>query len=170
MGSWALALAPVILGLAFAASADGRQLQRRDGGWDMSMQQSTQALREDITNPSIKKSFVGKFNKVKREHRAKKHEEMKKSSSAKSLHKKKDLLADELTSSGHIAQPPPQDEAVKFMAWLPWILPIVCLTILVVVGVGAKMCQKGNYKHTESLREGGVQPTLKYGGPIGRTM
>jgi hypothetical protein len=38
------------------------------------------------------------------------------------------------------AGPPPEDEAVKFMALLPWILPIVCLTILVVVGVGAKMC------------------------------
>ncbi len=32
---------------------------------------------------------------------------------------------------------------------------------------GAKMCQKGNYKHTEKLREGGVKPTFKYGGPIG---
>jgi hypothetical protein len=44
------------------------------------------------------------------------------------------------------------------------------LTILVVVGVGARMCQAGNYKHTESLREAGVQPTLRYGGPIGRSM
>ena len=118
----------------------------------------------------VKKSFVGKFNKVKDEHKRHVHEEYKKSASRKSLHGKKNKLADELTSSGHKASPPPEDEAVKFMALLPWILPVVCLSILVIVGVGARMCQAGNYKHTEALREGGVQPSFKYGGPIGRSM
>ena len=118
----------------------------------------------------VKKSFVGKFNKVKDEHKKHVHEEYKKSASRKSLHGKKNKLADELTSSGHKASPPPEDEAVKFMALLPWILPVVCLTILVTVGIGARMCQAGNYKHTEALREGGVQPSFKYGGPIGRSM
>ena len=27
--------------------------------------------------------------------------------------------------------------------------------------------QAGNYKHTSALKEGGVQLTFKYGGPIG---
>lgn len=145
--------------------ADARHLRKQG-----SIQQVTSSLREDITNPKIKKSFVGKFNKVKDEHKKHQRDDHKKDASRRSLHGKKNKLADELTSSGHVAGPPPEDEAVKFMALLPWILPVVCLTILVVVGVGAKMCQAGNYKHTETLREGGVQPSFKYGGPIGRSM
>ena len=34
------------------------------------------------------------------------------------------------------------DEPAKLMSLLPWILPAVCVSILVLVGIGAKMCQK----------------------------
>jgi len=161
-----LALAALVAVLAFSVGVNGKQLGSKQGD----VQQESESLREDITNPKVKKSFVGKFNKVKKDHEEHSSDQNKKSASRKSLHGKKNRLADELTSSGHKATAPPEDEAIKFMAWLPWILPGVCLTILVVVGCGARMCQAGNYKHTEALREGGVQPSFKYGGPIGRSM
>jgi hypothetical protein len=41
-----------------------------------------------------------------------------------------------LQGSGHKASLAPEDEAAKFMTMLPWVLPIVCITILVLVGVG----------------------------------
>ncbi|EKX41264.1 hypothetical protein GUITHDRAFT_153901 [Guillardia theta CCMP2712] len=128
--------------------------------------QHTQSLREDITNPSVKSAFVKKFDKVKSQHKKNSHDEDKKARSEEKLTKKSKNRGDELTASGHKPTAQPEDEAVYFMNMLPWILPVVCLTILVLVGIGAKMCQAGNYKHTAALREGGVQPTFKYGGPI----
>jgi len=80
---------------------------------------------------------------------------------------RKNRMGDQLTGSGHKASKPTEDEPAKLMALLPWVLPAVCVSILVLVAIGAKMCQKGNYKHTEALREGGVKPSFKYGGPIG---
>merc|ERR1711998_531710 len=89
-----LALAALLAILACGATAHARDLRSKQGG----VQQLTESLREDITNPKVKKSFVGKFNKVK--------DERKKNASRNSLHGKKNKLADELTSSGHKAGPP----------------------------------------------------------------
>mmetsp|Transcript_65226 Transcript_65226/g.155579 ORF Transcript_65226/g.155579 Transcript_65226/m.155579 type:complete len:165 (+) Transcript_65226:66-560(+) len=124
-----------------------------------------QALREDITNPAVKSAFVGKFNKAKRSRDDRMGDQAKKSASHSKLSKKD--KGDTLTASGHQVTVAPEDEAQHFMSMLPWILPIVCLSILVIVAVSAKMCQAGNYKHTQTLKEGGVQPSFKYGGPIG---
>ena len=63
------------------------------------MQPMTADARRHHTK--VKKSFVGKFNKVKDEHKKKMHDERKKNASRNSLHGKKNKLADELTSSGH---------------------------------------------------------------------
>jgi hypothetical protein len=81
-----LALVALVAVLVLAAT-EGRQLRRTTptAGFARDVQ-LTESLREDITNPKVKKSFVGKFNKVKQEHRARTHEEGKKSASKKSLH------------------------------------------------------------------------------------
>eukprot|EP00286_Rhodomonas_abbreviata_P029781 CAMPEP_0181315056 /NCGR_PEP_ID=MMETSP1101-20121128/15160_1 /TAXON_ID=46948 /ORGANISM="Rhodomonas abbreviata, Strain Caron Lab Isolate" /LENGTH=158 /DNA_ID=CAMNT_0023422215 /DNA_START=153 /DNA_END=629 /DNA_ORIENTATION=+ len=151
----------MVVGLVMAASVSSFPLREESHEHDT---QKLQTLREDITNPAIKSAYVSKFNQVKKEHAKKAGEERKKARSHAKLH---DKHGDEVTASGHKPSVAPEDEAEHFMNMLPWILPVVCLSILVLVGIGAKMCQAGNYKHTAALKEGGVQPTFKYGGPIG---
>mmetsp|Transcript_6850 Transcript_6850/g.17048 ORF Transcript_6850/g.17048 Transcript_6850/m.17048 type:complete len:161 (+) Transcript_6850:84-566(+) len=120
---------------------------------------------EDISNPTVKSAYVGKFMKAKQKHIEAMREDGRKSRSSEKLKRKN--RGDEVTASGHKPSEPGVSEPEKLMALLPWILPAVCVSILVIVAIGAKMCQKGNYKHTEKLREGGVKPSFKYGGPIG---
>eukprot|EP00287_Rhodomonas_sp_CCMP768_P003879 CAMPEP_0196717584 /NCGR_PEP_ID=MMETSP1091-20130531/944_1 /TAXON_ID=302021 /ORGANISM="Rhodomonas sp., Strain CCMP768" /LENGTH=168 /DNA_ID=CAMNT_0042057979 /DNA_START=92 /DNA_END=598 /DNA_ORIENTATION=+ len=157
------AFVAVLLATGCAFSSPLRVHQRVEENAETAVLQS---LREDITNPAVKSAYVNKFDKVKSEHTKRSGEERKKARSQAKLNAK-NKRGDELTASGHKPSLAPEDEAEHFMNMLPWILPVVCLTILVLVGIGAKMCQAGNYKHTAALTEGGVQPTFKYGGPIG---
>mmetsp|Transcript_35369 Transcript_35369/g.83238 ORF Transcript_35369/g.83238 Transcript_35369/m.83238 type:complete len:170 (-) Transcript_35369:282-791(-) len=155
------ALALVLVASVSCLPMGASQDQEENGG-----KAALQSLREDITNPAVKSAFVNKFDKVKKEHSERAGAERKKARSQAKL-SNKNKKGDELTASGHKPSVAPEDEAEHFMDMLPWILPVVCLTILVLVAIGAKMCQAGNYKHTAALKEGGVQPTFKYGGPIG---
>mmetsp|Transcript_58501 Transcript_58501/g.122229 ORF Transcript_58501/g.122229 Transcript_58501/m.122229 type:complete len:178 (-) Transcript_58501:75-608(-) len=152
--------------LFLVQQSESSQVEERHVALQASFPQSMQSLREDISNPSVKSAYVKKFEAARNEHARRTRHSKKKSRSHQKL-SSKNSLADQLTGSGHKASVAPEDEAAKFMDMLPWVLPIVCISILVLVGIGAKMCQAGNYKHTAALTESGVQPSFKYGGPIG---